>query len=219
MKKLIYLVLTLMFATLLANGQDSAKTFQEIKEKLKETEGSLEIYTWLNKQPNISFKSGMMPESDTANNLYKLAFSAKAGDIVGPLQNKDGTCSIIRVTSKGENYLMKVSYIYLDKKSESDSILENKADSILYILKSGVDFATLAKKYSMDGNAKNGGDLGWFEAGVMNQQFENAIRKHKKGDYFKVKVDQYGWYVILVTSDQGHKKYIGRLEITKLNCS
>jgi len=215
MKKIVFLILTFIYLSLLTNAQNTAPTFKELKEKLSKNLPVTELYQSV---PNLTYTGGMIVESDTVRNLYKLAFSKKTGDIAGPSQNADGTCSILKVVSKGETYLMRVSYIWLDKKSASENILENKADSILSALNNGADFSSLAQTISMDGNAAKGGDLGWFETGTMDKQFEDAIRIHKKGDFFKVKVDQFGWYIILVTADQGIKKYIGRLEITKSNC-
>jgi EpsD family peptidyl-prolyl cis-trans isomerase len=60
---------------------------------------------------------------------------------------------------------------------------ETEAIKILESLKKGADFAALAKKSSIDtGTAKNGGDLGYFSAGQMAPEIEQAAIKLKPGE-------------------------------------
>ncbi|GGL42883.1 peptidylprolyl isomerase [Sporolactobacillus putidus] len=60
---------------------------------------------------------------------------------------------------------------------------QQTADSILQQLKSGADFATLAKKNSIDqGTSAKGGELGWFQASTMVPEFSNAAMKLKVGE-------------------------------------
>ena len=46
----------------------------------------------------------------------------------------------------------------------------------------GGDFATLAKTYSMDGTAENGGDWGWVDEKTLNQDLTKAAFALKKGE-------------------------------------
>lgn len=62
--------------------------------------------------------------------------------------------------------------------------------------RSGVDFGALARQYSQDGSAANGGDLGWFADGVMVPQFEEAVHKLKPGQVSQPVRSQFGWHVI-----------------------
>lgn len=76
---------------------------------------------------------------------------------------------------------------------------EDEAKKIIAELDKGGDFAKLADKYSIDGkDQKNGGDLGWFEAGQMVKPFSDAVAKLEKGKYTAAPVQsQFGWHVIL----------------------
>lgn len=72
-----------------------------------------------------------------------------------------------------------------------------KATAILAALKAGADFATLAREKSEDGNAKDGGDLGYFPAGQMVPAFDAAVRKMQQpGELSDVVQTQFGYHII-----------------------
>ena len=76
---------------------------------------------------------------------------------------------------------------------------KEKAEKILEQLKSGADFAELAKKNSSDPGAANGGDLGWFKKGDMVPAFADAAFSLKPGEVDPQPVQtQFGWHVIKV---------------------
>ena len=74
-----------------------------------------------------------------------------------------------------------------------------EAEKIIAKLNKGADFATLAKQYSKDPGAKNGGDLGFFKKDEMVPAFADAAFALKPGTYTKTPVhSQFGWHVIKV---------------------
>lgn len=74
---------------------------------------------------------------------------------------------------------------------------EALAKAIIEKLKAKGDFAALAKQYSKDGSAQNGGDLGWFSPQTMVKEFSDAVVKLAKGQYTEAPVKtQFGWHVI-----------------------
>ena len=62
--------------------------------------------------------------------------------------------------------------------------------------RSGADFGGLARQYSQDGSAGNGGDLGWFADGMMVAPFEEAVHKLKPGQISAPVRTQFGWHII-----------------------
>jgi peptidyl-prolyl cis-trans isomerase C len=56
---------------------------------------------------------------------------------------------------------------------------KEEAQSIKIQLDKGVNFQTLAKKYSLCPSAKKGGDLGEFRRGDMVKAFENVVFKQE----------------------------------------
>jgi foldase protein PrsA len=76
---------------------------------------------------------------------------------------------------------------------------EQEAKRVLDQLESGVDFATLARTYSLDGsNADQGGDLGFFPRGLMAPEFEEAAFSLAPGEVSGVIKTQFGYHVIEV---------------------
>ena len=61
-----------------------------------------------------------------------------------------------------------------DAKPEDKAAARKQAEDVLAKAKGGTDFAELAKQYSQDSTAANGGDLGKFGRGVMTPEFEKA---------------------------------------------
>ena len=58
-------------------------------------------------------------------------------------------------------------------------------------------FEDLAKKYSKDPSAGNGGDLGWIQSSNLVPEFADAMVKLKKGETGKEPVKtRFGWHVI-----------------------
>ena len=61
----------------------------------------------------------------------------------------------------------------------------------------GASFDDLARKHSQDvGSAKQGGDLGWVEAGLMVKPFEDALYAMKVGELSDVVESQFGLHLI-----------------------
>jgi peptidyl-prolyl cis-trans isomerase C len=77
---------------------------------------------------------------------------------------------------------------------------EEEAKKIEERLKKGEDFATIAKKSSIDTvTAKNGGDLGYFSKGQMVPEFESAAMRLKKGEISEPVKTKFGYHIIKVT--------------------
>lgn len=73
------------------------------------------------------------------------------------------------------------------------------ADSVLYVVRMGGDFAALARRFSDDaGSAEEGGDLGWFRRGRMVAQFEAAAFRLRPGQVSDVVETPFGYHIIQV---------------------
>lgn len=74
---------------------------------------------------------------------------------------------------------------------------QQQAEDIIKQLNHGANFAALAKKYSTDSTAAQGGQLPWFSPSDMVPAFSAAVAQLKKGEYTQQPVHtQFGWHVI-----------------------
>jgi peptidyl-prolyl cis-trans isomerase C len=81
---------------------------------------------------------------------------------------------------------------------------KTKAQAVLKQVRSGGDFATIARAESQDpGSAQNGGDLGFFPKGQMTPAFEEAAFKLKPGTTSGVVETPFGFHIIKVIEKQG----------------
>jgi peptidyl-prolyl cis-trans isomerase D len=81
--------------------------------------------------------------------------------------------------------------------------IQAQAEALLKQLKSGGDFAELAKKNSQDpGSAQKGGDLGWVSRGQMVKNFEDAVFTLKPNEIGNVVTTEYGFHIIQVLEKQ-----------------
>lgn len=73
---------------------------------------------------------------------------------------------------------------------------EEAARAILSELEGGADFAALAGERSTGPSGPNGGNLGWFEEGMMVSPFEEAVMALDAGELSAPVQTQFGWHVI-----------------------
>ncbi len=85
---------------------------------------------------------------------------------------------------------------------------EKTAKEVTAKLDKGEDFAKLAKEYSTDtGSAQKGGDLGWFGAGKMVAEFEDAAYKLKKNEISEPIKSQFGYHIIQLLDKKDKEPY------------
>jgi len=83
---------------------------------------------------------------------------------------------------------------------------EDVAQKALQEIRSGVDFAEVAKKCSESQDAANGGDLGFFAKGVMPPEFDEVIFALKMGEVSEVVKTSYGYQIFKLTGQrEAHK--------------
>ncbi|WP_066174245.1 peptidylprolyl isomerase [Bacillus marinisedimentorum] len=76
---------------------------------------------------------------------------------------------------------------------------ENTANEVYEKIQGGAKFEELAKEYSQDPSAQNGGDLGYFGPGDMVPEFESKAYSLEVGEVSEPVKSQFGYHVIKVT--------------------
>ncbi len=90
-----------------------------------------------------------------------------------------------------------------DEKNKADEAARAKVKEVIDKLNAGADFAELAKEYSKDGSASNGGDVGYFNEGDMVDEFFEAAKRLEVGKYTTEGVKtKYGYHIIKKTDQK-----------------
>ena len=89
------------------------------------------------------------------------------------------------------------------EEGSSEAVVEKaraEAQAVLERVRGGEDFATLAKALSKDpGSAEEGGDLGFSEAGIMDDAFDEAVFSLNEGDISDLVRTPFGFHIIKLT--------------------
>lgn len=131
-----------------------------------------------------------------------LAYRGKVGKVYGPFKNQK---ILIRILVKVPNMFYHIQHILLDTTTFPLKMADTMANSIMQKIRNGSrTFASMASTFSTDlASASNGGDLGWFVAGVMMPELDIQMTKRKKGDIFKVRTSA-GVHIVRI-ADQPKK--------------
>ncbi|WP_292289072.1 peptidylprolyl isomerase [Marivita sp.] len=73
---------------------------------------------------------------------------------------------------------------------------QDEAAEIIEVLEGGADFAEVAAAESTGPSGPNGGQLGWFSAGMMVPEFQTAVEDLEVGELSEPVETQFGWHVI-----------------------
>ena len=75
---------------------------------------------------------------------------------------------------------------------------QEEGTRVLRALKRGGDFAELAKRHSLGPEGTQGGDLGWFEKGIMPPVFDEICFSLKPGELSGLMPSEYGFHIFHV---------------------
>ncbi|MBW2037418.1 MAG: SurA N-terminal domain-containing protein [Deltaproteobacteria bacterium] len=74
----------------------------------------------------------------------------------------------------------------------------NRIEAVVAEFKKGASFENLARRYSEDITAADGGDLGLFSLRELSPQFQQAVRKMKEGEISPVLETPHGYQVLML---------------------
>src|SRR5437870_10763707 len=87
--------------------------------------------------------------------------------------------------------------------SAASALALRLAESLVVALRTGANFAEVAKKYSADSASREqGGELGWFRRGLMVKQFEDVAFRLRPGTISDVVPTEFGYHIIQVERAQ-----------------
>lgn len=135
-------------------------------------------------------------------------FNLNIGEIYGPYEDAD-SFKLTRMLDKTSNAEVRASHILISYKDAVSGVggstrtkeeAKTLAESILAKVKSGSDFAELARENS-DDKSTSDGDLNFFTRGVMVKPFNDFVFSNPVGTTGLVETD-FGFHIIKITEQK-----------------
>ena len=171
---------------------------ESLKEEFKTSEKVADI---VNENSEVPYMDAFFTENAFDPEMKQFATTAEVGAVYGPVFDNDKYRMFKLVDKTVAPDSVKVSHIMLANTGD-EARTTVLADSLMNVLKNGGDFAELAKQFSADQAAENGGELGWFTEITalrgINDDFKNAVFSTPLNNVVKVK-SLYGTHLVKVT--------------------
>jgi len=195
--------LSLQYATLskVPTSQDTTAVMQDLQGLRSEFATAERDSTFL--QRNAS-KRSYSAEYQTPNQMAAAVADSvfatpEPGRITGPVVDNDLAHLVkVRDVRPAEQTFVHARHILLET-NEPDPSLSGRLQSIRDSIANGqASFEAMARRYSDDGSASQGGDLGWFGRGQMADAFENAAFSAEPGELVGPVKSEFGYHLIRV---------------------
>jgi parvulin-like peptidyl-prolyl isomerase len=185
-----------------------------VEDELEIIESPEQVKIYLEKKSSEKNKIIVFNEVKHKTKLAKELFKQHVGGTI--VNENEFEKTYYKVITKTAKTYHRVSYIYLDGTKYKLEDLNKLRDKIIAQYKNGAPFDFLAKQYSMDENAKKGGDLGWFLKGEMHPEFENAVLNtgYSINDIFTIDIPSKNWYYVVLKTHE--PKDILEIEVLKI---
>jgi uncharacterized protein (TIGR02145 family) len=131
--------------------------------------------------------------------LDSLIFNGTVGNVYGPFVDGDEIKLVKHIGFVMSADSVQARHILFSTSNDGGLTTEQameKADSVIRLVESGADFASLARELSEDqGSKSQGGDLGMFAEGMMVPEFNDACFNGNEGDLVTV-LTMFGAHVV-----------------------
>ncbi|MBQ6655899.1 MAG: peptidylprolyl isomerase [Ottowia sp.] len=156
---------------------------------------------------------GLRPASRYPDLFVRSTQRARAGEIVGPVRSAAGF-HVLKVLERRqsrdlpETHITQthVSHILLpvDERQTEATALARATDLRRRIASGAATFEALAREYSSDASAADGGALGWVLPGQFVPEFEQAMNNLDPGQLSEPVVSRFGVHLIRVDDRRQH---------------
>ena len=180
--------------------EDYDKVQADIVSVKSELETTDRVADLVNENSEVPYVDAFFTENALDAEMKQFATTAEVGAIYGPVFDNDKYRLFKLIDKTNAPDSVKVSHIMLAGKGEAET--KALADSLLTVLKGGASFEELAKQFSADQAAENGGELGWFTEATalrgVNAEFKDAVFGTPLNQIAVVK-SMYGTHLVKVT--------------------
>ena len=180
--------------------EDYDKVQADIESVKSELETTDRVADLVNENSEVPYVDAFFTENALDAEMKQFATTAEVGAIYGPVFDNDKYRLFKLIDKTNAPDSVKVSHIMLAGKGEAET--KALADSLLTVLKGGASFEELAKQFSADQAAENGGELGWFTEATalrgVNAEFKDAVFGTPLNQIAVVR-SMYGTHLVKVT--------------------
>ena len=175
--------------------------------KLRAGDDFAQVSTLYSSAPNAleGGDLGWRPAAQIPPQYLDTVRALKPGDFTNVLRSNDGFHILKLIEQRSDNQATIIDQTHarhiLIKTNEvvSDADAIKRLNQIREnVLNGSVKFEDMAKKYSDDSSAANGGDLGWLSPGETVPEFEHAMDALKPGEISQPIKTQFGYHLIQV---------------------
>ncbi len=195
-----------------ASEEDKANDYKlvnEMKEKFAKTTDA-DQFVKANSDNPMPAKFKLRGETGNAE-IDTFVTTAQIGDIYGPYEDNGAYKLAKFLDAKQMPDSVHARHILIRPGEQIKTLeeAESLADSLLSIVKADTSkFADIAVEYSADGGSKaKGGDLGWFEQGLMVKEFNDSCFTIAPNKIIKVKT-QFGIHILEVLERSEKSEYV-----------
>ncbi len=184
-----------------ASSKDSDEVKVEISSILQRIKSGFDFLEVQKDYAETSPKPAFFKHGELTKEKESAVFSAKVGDIVGPIADYEGEHLFkILEEKKSNDAFVKARHILLSAATpDQEASAKKLANELIVRAKRGEDFSALARQYSTEpGASTSGGDLGWFGKGRMVKEFEAAALAGRPGQIMGPVKTQFGIHIIKI---------------------
>lgn len=172
----------------------SAQTEVEMKGRMVNVKTEEDVNAFLDKNKDVV---GQVMTFDSTDAVFEYLDAFEAGEVMTLEPDKYPTqIYLFKILNKQKIQTFKIQYIYLNGAKLRMTQIDSLQKQIIKKYKAGEPFDMLAREYSMDGNAANGGLLAWSE-GEMLKEFERGVKEHLNDEVFTLDVPDQQWFYVV----------------------
>ena len=180
---------------------------EEIFNKLK-TEDFAKIAYQFSDSPdaNEGGALGKLTQSELPEIFIDKLNNLSTGEYSSPFESNNGI-HIIKInqvesynesknsSKKIKKYFVKHIVLKTSEVASEDDVVK-KLKRYKNEIESGADFSVIAKKYSEDFSATNGGEIGWINEGLLDQEFDEQLSIIDRNEVSQPFKTDLGWHII-----------------------
>jgi peptidyl-prolyl cis-trans isomerase SurA len=193
--------------------KEKRKLGEEIFNKLKTDDFAKVAYEFSDSpDANEGGALGKMKQNELPEIFIDKLNNLKAGEYSAPFESNNGI-HIIKInqvesynqsklsSQKIKKYFIKQIVLKTSEVTSEDDVIK-KLKRYKNEIDSGADFSIIAKKYSEDFSAINGGEMGWINEGLLGQEFDEQLSIIDQNEVSQPFKTDFGWHIIQYTDSK-----------------